>query len=157
MGMNKHEVDPAMDAILSIDTTKGNRIINPGRRTPTVGRWISAKRTSSASEHHHRAAASAFPSPCRTSPTERRIHQQHPPARPATSAPVVGVAPKPRAGCGTGASLLVDVEECVRFVIETAKAFGAGKCRFYDEDEYATLVKLYGEMKHLKTLGSQAQ
>ena len=45
----------------------------------------------------------------------------------------------------------------MRFVIETAKAFGAGKCRFYDEDEYATLVKLYGEMKHLKTLGSQAQ
>ena len=26
--MNKYEVDPAMDAILSVDTTKGNRIIN---------------------------------------------------------------------------------------------------------------------------------
>ena len=26
--MNRHEVDPAMDAILSVDTTKGNRIIN---------------------------------------------------------------------------------------------------------------------------------
>jgi len=26
--MNKYEVDPAMDAVLSVDTTKGNRIIN---------------------------------------------------------------------------------------------------------------------------------
>lgn len=41
--MNRYEVDPSMDAILSVDTTKGNRIINIRgfAITPTVKEgWI---------------------------------------------------------------------------------------------------------------------
>ena len=40
-------------------------------------------------------------------------------------------------------------------MLEVAKAFGRGQCKFYDEDEYARLVKLYGSMKHLQTLGEE--
>jgi hypothetical protein len=48
---------------------------------------------------------------------------------------------------------LADIEAVVRFSIEVAKAFGAGKCSFYDRDEYQRLVSMYGSMKHLQTLG----
>lgn len=74
----------------------------------------------------------------------------------ATSAPVVGVAITAETavpGCATGATHAVDVEGAVRFVIEMAKAFGAGKCSFYDAEEFDRLVELYGSMKHLQTLG----
>ena len=56
-------------------------------------------------------------------------------------------------GCATGASHASDVELAARFVIEVAKAFGEGKCKFYDEEEYSRLEDLYGPLSHLKTLG----
>ena len=166
--MNKHEVDPAMDAILSIDTTKGNRIINHRgfAISPTVkDGWILrvSEDLLGIMSITTGQLPVTFPITMQDiTPYGNGVYHINSILQPATatSAPVVGVAittQTPVPGCGTGASHLVDVEECVRFVIETAKAFGAGKCRFYDEDEYATLVKLYGEMKHLKTLGSQAQ
>lgn len=166
--MNKHEVDPAMDAILSIDTTKGNRIINHRgfAISPTVkDGWILrvSEDLLGIMSITTGQLPVTFPITMQDiTPYGNGVYHINSILQPATatSAPVVGVAittQTPVPGCGTGASHLVDVEECVRFVIETAKAFGAGKCRFYDEDEDATLVKLYGEMKHLKTLGSQAQ
>jgi hypothetical protein len=74
----------------------------------------------------------------------------------ATEAPVVGVAVTadvPVPGCATGASHEVDIELAVRFCIEVAKAFGSGKSAFYDEAEYARILKRYGAMTHLQTLG----
>ncbi len=53
------------------------------------------------------------------------------------------------------ASHAIDIEEAARFMLEVAKEFGRGKCRFYDEAEYARLVKLYGSMGHLQTLGNE--
>ena len=58
-------------------------------------------------------------------------------------------------GCATGASHASDVEEAARFMLEAAKAFGRGQCKFYDEEEYARIQKLYGPMKHLQTLGEE--
>ena len=57
------------------------------------------------------------------------------------------------AGCATGASHFVDVEETARFVTEVAKAFCEGKCSFYDQAEFELLVKKYGKMDHLQTMG----
>jgi hypothetical protein len=74
----------------------------------------------------------------------------------ATTAPCVGVAitaETPVPGCATGASHAGDVELAARFVIEVAKVFGEGKCKFYDEEEYKHLVHLYGSLSHLQTLG----
>jgi len=74
----------------------------------------------------------------------------------ATNSPVVGVAVTTETavpGCGTGANHEVDIEEAGRFCLEVAKAFTEGKCRFYDEDEFEGIVKLYGRMNFLQTLG----
>ena len=76
----------------------------------------------------------------------------------ATKAPVVGIAITAEVmvpGCATGATHAADVEEAARFMLEVAKAFGRGQCKFYDEAEYARLVKLYGKMDHLQTLGQE--
>ena len=76
----------------------------------------------------------------------------------ATNAPVVGVALTTEVmvpGCATGASHFVDVEEASRFMLEVAKYFGKGTLKFYDEDEYALIQKLYGSMNHLQTLGKK--
>ena len=58
-------------------------------------------------------------------------------------------------GCATGASHFSDVEEAARFMLETAKAFGRGECKFYDEEEFSRLENLYGSMKHLQTQGNR--
>jgi hypothetical protein len=76
----------------------------------------------------------------------------------ATRAPVVGVAITTESvvpGCATGASHATDIEEAVRFSIEVAKHFAAGKCQFHDEQEFKRIVALYGPMNHLQTLGGK--
>ena len=40
-------------------------------------------------------------------------------------------------------------------MMEVAKSFGRGEVSFYDEKEYEHLVKLYGKMDHLQTLGNK--
>jgi hypothetical protein len=77
----------------------------------------------------------------------------------ATSAPVVGVATTaevPVPGCATGVTQPGDLDNAGRFCLEVAKAFGEGKCRFYDAEELQRLTQLYGSMKHLQTLGRDA-
>jgi len=76
----------------------------------------------------------------------------------ATNAPVVGVAITAESmvpGCASGASHFADVEEAARFMLEVAKSFGKGDCKFYDEEEFALIQKLYGSMAHLQTLGNK--
>jgi len=75
-----------------------------------------------------------------------------------TSAPTVGVAITTVAavpGCATGATHFADVESAARFMLETAKGFGAGKVQFYDEAEYQKILHRYGSLKHLQTQGRE--
>ena len=39
-------------------------------------------------------------------------------------------------------------------MLEVAKYFGKGDCKFYDEEEYALIQKLYGSMEHFQTKGN---
>ena len=76
----------------------------------------------------------------------------------ATQSPVVGVAVTTETavpGCGTGANHEVDIEEAGRFCLEVAKAFTEKKCQFFDEEEFDRIVKLYGPMSFLQTLGER--
>ena len=41
------------------------------------------------------------------------------------------------------------------FVIEVGKAFGEGKLRFYDPEEFERILGLYGPMNHLQTPGKK--
>jgi len=164
--LNAHEVDPAMEAILSVDTTKGNRIINQRgfAISPTVKEGYILRVSEdllSIMEITTGRRASVFAITMQDiTPYGNEIHHLNSILQPcvATHAPVVGVAITTETvvpGCATGASHGVDIEEAVRFCIEVAKAFGRGTCRFYDEKEFERMVALYGPMTHLQTLGGQ--
>jgi hypothetical protein len=162
--MNRHEVDPQMDAILSVDTTRGNVVIN--RRgfaiSPTVKEGyvlkVSADLLRLMSIVTGQAPAVLPITTQDITPYGNGIDHVNSIMQPATAtaAPVVGVALTAETavpGCATGASQAVDVEMAVRFCLEVAKGLGRGECAFYDAGEYERLVALYGRMNHLQTLG----
>jgi hypothetical protein len=162
MTMNKHEVDPAMDALLSIDATKGNRIIkNRGFAiTPAVKDGYILRVSEDLLDIMQWVTGGVLGVvPITTqdiTPYGNGLYHLNSIMQPwiATSAAVVGVAitsEVPVPGCATGANQIVDLELAVRFCIEVAKAFGEGNCRFYDDDEFTRITEMYGSMAHLRT------
>jgi hypothetical protein len=165
--MNRQEVDERMDAILSVDTTKGNRIINLRgfAISPTVRQgWI--LRVSEDLLGLMQTVTGKLPAVLAITtqditPYGNGVFHLNSILQPAiaTAAPVVGVAitaEVPVPGSATGASHLDDVESAVRFCLEVAKAYGAGQCSFHDEEEFGRLRSLYGDLTHLQTLGKTA-
>jgi len=162
--MNRYEVDPRMDAILSIDTTRGNRIINVKgiAITPTVKEgWI--LKVSDDLLDILQTVTGKLPAVVPITmqditPYGNGIYHLNSIVQPATAtdAPVVGVAITSEVavpGSASGASHEIDIDQAARFCVEVAKGFGRGKVRFYDEEEFKRLVELYGSMKHLQMLG----
>lgn len=164
--MNAAEVDPTMDAILSIDTTRGNRVINHSgiAISPTVQQGYILKISDDLVrliETVTGRAAVVFPlSTQDITPYENGLHHLNSILQPAvaTDAPVVGVAlvaESAVAGCATGATQEVYVAQAAQFAVEVAKYFGAGELAFTDESEFNQLVARYGSAKHLQTVGNQ--
>ncbi len=159
--MNNLEVDPEMDAILSIDTTKGNRIINQRgfAISPTVKDGY-ILRVSEDLLDIMQMVTGKLPvvfaiTTQDITPYGNGIYHLNSIMQPATAthAPVVGVAITteiPVPGSATGASHVVDIEMAVRFCIEVAKAFGEGRCSFYNKEEFSKILSIYGSMEHLK-------
>jgi hypothetical protein len=157
----KYLVDDRAHAILSIDTTKGNRIVNHKgfAISPTVKEGF-ILRVSEDLLDIMQITTGRLPVvlPITTqdiTPYENGLHHLNSIMQPstATKAPVVGVAITTESavpGCATGASHPVEVEMAARFVIEVAKLFTQGKCRFYDGKEFEKIVKKYGTMSHLQ-------
>lgn len=159
--MNANEVDERMEAILSIDTTKGNRIINTRgfAISPTVRQGYILRVSEDLLDIMQwttgRLPAVFALTTQDITPYGNGVFHLNSILQPATAtaAPVVGVAittEVPVPGSGTGATHLTDVEQAARFCIEVAKAFGAGRCRFHDRAEFDRLVELYGEMTRLQ-------
>lgn len=164
--MNNHEVTEEMDAILSIDTTKGNMITNHKgfAITPTVKEGYILKISNDLLKVYTQSAGILpVTLPITTqdiTPYGNGVYHVNSILQPAvaTKSPVVGVAITTEtavAGCGTGATHPLDVEQVVRYVIEVAKLFGDSKCSFYDQEEFTRLENLYGKMTHLQTKGNQ--
>lgn len=162
--MNKMEVDPRMDAVLSIDTTKGNRILNKRgfAITPTIKDGYILKISDSLLDIMQIVTGElpvTFPITMQDiTPYGNGLYHVNSLVQPsiATSSPVVGVAITAQTmvpGCASGASHEVDIEQVSRFAIEVAKNFGRKKCEFFDKKEWQIITKLYGSMEHLKTLG----
>lgn len=160
--MNQEEIDAEMDAILSIDTTKGNRIINCHgfALSPTVKDGYILRVSEDLLDLMQITTGrppTVFAITTQDiTPYGNGIYHLNSIMQPsvATSAPTVGVAITTEStvpGCATGATHLVDIETVVRFAIETAKAYTQGKCSFYDEDEFALMNAAYGSMKHIQT------
>jgi hypothetical protein len=165
---NRHEVIEAMDAVLSIDTTKGNRICNHRgfAITPTIkAGWI--LRVSEDLLDVASRVSGALPAVLPITmqditPYGNNVYHLNSIVQPtvATGAPVVGVAITTEsavAGSATGATDLWSVESAVRFVIEVAKDFGRGQLDFYDAADAQRLIDLYGSMAILQTQGRQRQ
>ncbi|WDZ93353.1 DUF1177 domain-containing protein [Nocardiopsis sp. HUAS JQ3] len=164
---NRHEVLPAMDAILSVDTTKGNRICNHHgiAITPAVvDGWIVRVPESLLDIVSRTTGRAPVVMPLTMqdiTPYGNGVYHVNSILQPstATSAPVVGVAivtEEAVAGSATGATDLRSVESAVRFVIETAKDYGRGIASFVDADEVRRLQELYGSMSHLRGAGESA-
>lgn len=161
---NQHQVFPEMEAILSVDTTRGNKIVNQNgfaispaakqgyilKVSPDLLRIMSVV-----------TGRSPFVLPITTqdiTPYGNGIDHINSIMQPstATDAPVIGVALTAETttpGSATGASQITDIEAAARFCIEVAKSFGRGECQFYDAEEFAIIQELYGSMSHLQTMG----
>lgn len=161
--MNAHEVDDRMDALVSIDTTKGNRIHNERgfAITPTIKEGWLLKPAKDLLGIYERVAGEPASTLAVTmqdmTPYGSGVDHINSILQPATAttAPVVGVATTsatPVSGSATGANYVPDIAAASRFVIETAKDFTRERARFYDPAEYDRLVELFGEMDHLQTL-----
>lgn len=158
---NDYLVDKKMDAILSIDATKGNRIHNQRgfAITPTIkDGWI-LKVSEELLDVQERVTGEP-PSTLTTtmqdiSPYGNDIHHINSIFQPgtATEVPLVGVATtsvSPIPGSATGANYESDLSLASKFIIETAKDFTSGKIDFYDKKELKRLKKLYGSMERLQ-------
>lgn len=165
--VNRHEVDGRLDAILSVDTTKGNRVINTRgfAISPTVKEGYILRVSEDLLDVMQTTTGKlpyVFPLAIQDiTPYGNQLFHLNSILQPATAtdAPVVGVAITTEvavAGCATGATHFVDIEETARFVLETAKAYGRGACQFYDKEEFERIKARYGEMKQLQTLGREA-
>jgi hypothetical protein len=161
---NAEEMSDELDAVLSIDTTRGNRIINHRgfALSPTVKEGyilrVSEDLLSLMNYVTGQAPVVFALTTQDITPYGNDLYHLNSILQPctATKAPVVGVALTAEsmvAGCATGSSQVVDIEAAVRFSLEVAKAFGEGKAEFYDEREFRHLVDLYGPMTHLQTMG----
>ncbi len=155
--INKLEVEHKVDAVLSVDTTKGNRIVNHrGFAISCTVKQGYILRVSDDLLDIMMRVTGRLPvvfalSQQDVTPYGNDIYHLNSILQPAiaTSVPVVGVAITTEtavAGCATGATHLVDVECAARFLLEVAKDFTAGRCSFYDDAEYKKLLSLYGDM-----------
>lgn len=154
----EHSVDQKMDALLSVDATKGNRVIkrSPGFAiTPTVkDGWI-LRVSDDLIDIFERVTGDVVAVVPITmqdiTPYGNNVYHINSIMQPwvMTKVPVVGVATTARLaipGSGTGANYTNGLELATRFCVEVAKDFTNRICRLYNEDEYEILTTRYGEM-----------
>jgi hypothetical protein len=162
--MNEMEVDPEMDALLTVDTTKGNKIINTNgfAISNTVKEGYILKISDDLLNVMMQVTGKmpfVFPlSQLDITPYENNLYHINSILQPATatSSPVVGVAITTEvsvAGCSSGATNLLSVEQAARYLLEVAKGYTAGSCSFYDQEEFDIIQNLYGSNCHFQTAG----
>ncbi|HOJ88024.1 MAG TPA: DUF1177 domain-containing protein [Pseudothermotoga sp.] len=153
--LNRH-----VDAVLSVDTTKGNRIAK--RKgfaiSPTVLKGYILRVADDLLDIYERVCGTMpFVLPITIqdiTPYGNGVYHLNSIMQPCTitDVPVVGVAittEVPVAGCATGASHEVDIELASRFCVEVAKYFGRGQINFYNKQEFERLQTLYGDLTFL--------
>lgn len=166
--VNAEELIPELDAVLSVDTTKGNRVINTRgfAISPTVKEGYILRTSEDLLDLMQITTGKlpqVFPLTQQDiTPYGNGLHHLNSILQPstATNAPVVGIALTTETivpGCATGASHMADLDEAARFMLEVAKAFGTRSIQLYDKDEFQTLFDLYGSMNHFQKLNPFSQ
>lgn len=155
---------PEMEAVLSVDTTRGNRIVNHRgfAISPTVKEGY-ILRVSDDLLDLMSIVTGAMPVvlPITTqdiTPYGNGLYHLNSIMQPATatSAPVVGVALTAEIavpGCATGASQVQDIAAAASFCVEVAKAYGSGACSFFDAVEWDLIQRTYGSLDVLQSGG----
>jgi len=155
------EVSEEMDAVISIDSTKANDIINhrgiavsptvkEGYLLPTPPAIIRALQRSTG------RPAYVFPVTTQDiTPYGNGVSHLNSILQPSvwTEAPVIGLAVCSTAmipGSATGGSQETDIALAVKFVIEVAKEFGAGRAPFFNSEELSRLLALYGSLRRIQ-------
>jgi hypothetical protein len=164
--MNRWEVRPEMDAVLSIDTTKGNKILNwkgIAITSTVLEGWILPVAPDLVDLYEQVCGVPARVLPLSTydiTPYGNGLYHVNSILQPAVSSdvPTVGVAITAETavpGSATGASHPADIALAVSFVVEAAKRFGTGRLSFYDEAQHQEAVRRYGSMRRLQGGGPE--
>jgi hypothetical protein len=159
--MNRLEVRPEMDVVLSVDATKGNRVVNHKgiAITPTIkSGWVLPVSDDLLDIYQQVTGRPPVVVPITTydiTPYGNGLSHVNSIVQPAvaTDRPVVGVALTAEVavpGSGTGANHPHDIALAATFCIEVAKAVGAGRCRFYDPEQLAVATATYGSLDRLQ-------
>jgi hypothetical protein len=160
------EVLPEMEAVLSVDATKNNRVIN--RRgfalSPTVKEGAILPPAPDLLEIMSRVTGrppAVFAVSVYDIAGARGLPRINSILLPATrtAAPVVGVALTTETavpGTATGANQPADLEAAARFCLEVAKDFGRGRCAFFDAEHFAAFTARYGPLRALQGAGTPA-
>ena len=150
-------VDARMDALISVDATKGNRVIKKAgfAITATVKNgWVLRVSDDFINIYERVTGEVASVAPITMqdiTPYGNNVYHINSIMQPwvMTEAPVLGLATTasvPVPGSGSGANFPVTLESATRFCIEVARDYTKGNCQFYDEKEYDILLKRYGDM-----------
>ncbi|BDR91025.1 DUF1177 domain-containing protein [Vulcanisaeta souniana] len=161
----RREVDSQMDGILSIDATKANLVVK-GRGfaiTPTIkDGWILKVSEDLINIYMWITGHLPIIVPITLQdvlPFSTPVYHINSIIQPwlYTHAPVVGIATITETvvpGSATDVANIVSLDEGSRFVIKIAKEFTSGNIRFYDENEWNTIVKIHGSIRELLLKGS---
>ena len=161
----KLEVDPEMDAILSVDATKANLVINYTgfSITPVVKEGWILKVSEDLINIYIRVTGEPVKIVPITLqdilPFSTKVYHINSMMQPwiYTKAPVVGVATTtslPVPGSATGATNAWVLEQATRFIIEVAKEYTAGRIKFYDESEWNTIIRVHGRIDEILKRGA---
>lgn len=151
------EVDPQMDAVLSIDATKANRVAKWSgfAITPPVKEgWVLRIPDEILDIYERTSGRRPCVVPITTqdvTPYGTGISHINSIVQPwlKTNAPVLGVATtalSPIAGSATGVNYPLGLEQATRFCVEVAKEYTHNQCEFYDKEEFNCLKELYGDL-----------
>jgi hypothetical protein len=165
--MNRLEVRPEMDVVLSVDTTKGNRLVNHKgiALTSTVLQgYVLPVADDLLDIYSNVTGRPPIVLPLTSydiTPYGNGLPHVNSILQPAiaTDKPVVGLAITAETavpGSATGASHPTDIALAVSFCVETAKAVGAGRASFYDAEHFAAARRMYGSLVHLQGASAPA-
>ena len=160
----RREVDPEMDAILSVDATKANLVVKHSgfAITPTVKEgWILKVSPDLINIYTRVTGEPPVIVPITMQdilPFSTAVYHINSIMQPwiYTDAPVVGVAITTRTvvpGSATGATNIWSLEQATRFIVEVAKDYTTGKARFYDEEEFKEIIRIHGSIKDILRRG----
>ncbi len=164
--MLSKEVDREAEAILSVDATKGNRVIKVKgfAITPVIRRgWILRPSDDVLDIYTWVAGRQPVIVPITMQdivPYSTPVKHINSIVQPwlYTDSPVMGVAITSESiipGSASGVTDIVSLEQASRFTLEVAKRFTARSIEIYYEQEYKTLVEFHGDMKSI--MGSKGR